>query len=508
MKRPLALIILDGWGIGLRSESNPLHMARLPHMNDIARRFPTASLQASGISVGLPWGEVGTSEVGHLTIGAGRVIYQYLPRISMAIEDKSFFKNPALASVFRHAEKGNRTVHLVGLLTEGTVHASLAHLKALLRMAEGAKVQVKLHLFADGMDSSPKLALKLLTQIPRDKVATLTGRAYAMNHDENWPLTQKTYECLTKQGEASSEPLETALKNVYARNGSEAFLPPTRLLPHAGIAAGDGVIFFNFREDGMRQLARAFADPAFKEFPREQIANLAVATMTNYDERIKAKVAFPPEEVREPLGASVSKAGKNQIRIAETLKYAHITYFFNAYRETPFPNEYRVLIPSAHNPRLEEYPEMMASAIGDRAVESLQSGAFDFILVNYANADAIAHTGNFEACVAAAEVIDREVGRLILAAETAGAILLITSDHGNIETVINPRSGAAETQHNLNPVPLYLVGKEFEGKSFEGGDDPQEPLGILSDIAPTVLALMGIPAPAEMTGKSLLRYVR
>ena len=507
MKRTVVLIILDGWGIGRNDISDPIHAVNPESFRMLEENFPVGSLQASGIGVGLPWGEIGNSEVGHLTIGAGKVIYQYFPRITLGIRDKSFFENKALKDAFLHAKKNNSGVNLVGLLTGANVHASIEHLQALLQMAKEQNVEnVKLHLFADGKDSPPRSLEKFLKEIPLEKLATLTGRYYAMDRTQNWQVTQRTYECLIgKSGEMAAN-IEETIKDNYKRGQTEEFLPPLRIAPDKFIQDNDALIFFNFREDSIRQLAEAFIVKNFDKFPVKTFQNLYIATMTRYEEKFSVPVAYLPETVENPLGKVLSEAGKTQLRLAETYKYAHVTYFFNGYHEPVFKNEYRVFIPSLTAPHPDEHPEMMASAITARLVQAIESRSFDFILANYANPDAIGHTGNFEAAVETIKVIDKEIGRVIKAGLNSETTIIISSDHGNVEEMINPETGRMETQHDPNPVPVYLVAPEFKGRKFVNWKNLTfEVTGVLSDIAPTVLELMGIPQPEEMTGKSLLR---
>lgn len=509
MARTVVLIILDGWGLGHEDESNPVHVVQPQTFKWLTENYPVTSLQASGISVGLPWGEVGNSEVGHLTLGAGKVVYQYYPRITMAIHDKTFFANESLKAAFDHAKKNNSAVNLVGLLSKGNVHSSVEHIEALIKMAEQENApEVKLHLFADGKDMPPRTLEDVLKLVPREKLATLTGRYYAMDREGNWNLTEETYKALTAGGGADvRESFPEVLKTSYDRGMNEEFLPPLRWGgEEKNIKDGDAVIFFNYREDSIRQLATAFIDPAFDKFARADFKNLHVATMTRYKEEWSAPVAFPPDTVKTPLGKVLSDAGLTQLRLAETYKYAHVTYFFNGYEEPPYKNEYRVVIPSEPIPHPDEHPEMMAGAITDRLIEAVQGRGFGFILANYANADAIAHTGNYKAAEEAVRVLDRELARVMKVAVNPDTVVLITSDHGNIEELLDPMTGRVETQHDPSPVPLYLVGDEFKGRKFMNQNALRDQtLGILSDVAPTILEIMKIQKPPEMSGESLLK---
>lgn len=506
VKRTVILIVLDGWGIGRQDESNPIHVVQPKTFKWLEENFPVTSLQASGISVGLPWGEVGNSEVGHLTLGAGKVLYQYFPKITMAIQDGTFFKNKALKDAFAHARKNNSCVNFAGLLSKGNVHASLEHLIALLKMAEMEKISnVKLHLFADGKDVSPRTVEKFLEVIPRDKIATLTGRYYAMDRNGSWRLTESAYQNLTSQMGTLVENPHDALENTYKKGFTEEYLPPLRFMEDPAIKDGDALVFFNYREDSIRQLAEAFIVPGFNQFAVKQFPNLYIATMSHYRDDFNVPVAYLPDTVGKPLGEILSDDGRAQLRLAETYKYAHVTYFFNGLREPPYSGEYRTLVPSLSTIHTEEHPEMMAKAITDRLLDAAQSLAFDFILVNYANGDTIAHTSNYDASLQAVRVIDEELGRLLTVAINPNTVLIITSDHGNVEQVLSPATGLPESQHDANPIPFYLVAPEFRGKKFSNWRSlGTETLGSLADVAPTILQLLDIPQPPDMTGHSLL----
>jgi len=510
-KRTIILVILDGWGIGEPDESNPIHVVNPSNINYLKANFPAGVLQASGISVGLPWGEEGNSEVGHLNLGAGKIIYQYYPRITLAIRDNSFFKSQALKAAFEHAQKNNSAVNLIGLLSEVNVHSSFEHLIALIQFAEKEKIsKLNLHLFTDGRDSPPNSALGLLSRLPKQaKLASLSGRFYGMDREGHWERTQKAYSVLVGEGPITDN-IENHIKKTYERKFSDEFVEPIRISAEGSIKDNDALIFFNFREDRIRQIASAFINPQFKNFPTKSLNNLYIATMTQYDDEFKVPVAFPPEKIETCLGKVLSDKGKTQLRIAETQKYPHITYFFNGMREEPFKNEYRILIPSRSIIRQDEHPEMMANEVTTRAIESISEGVFDFILINYANSDIIAHTGNYEACLRVVRIIDEQIDKLIKATLECNAILIITSDHGNIEKLFNPLTGLPETQHDPSPVPVYLVAKEFMRSRTEAEirRSEKENTGILADVAPTILELMAISKPKEMTGQSLLRFLR
>lgn len=519
-KRTVVLIVLDGWGIGSADESNPIHVVNPQNINYLKANFPSANLQASGISVGLPWGEEGNSEVGHLNLGAGKIIYQNFPRISLAIRNKSFFENPALKKAFEHSKKNNSSVNLAGLLSEGNVHSSFEHLLALIDFAKKESVKINLHLFTDGRDSPPYSALKLLAQLPKENfvnLASLSGRFYAMDREKHWDRIQKAYAVLTGEGPTIeieniaelNSALETHIKKTYNKKFNDEFIEPTRIGNNNGIQDNDSLIFFNFREDRIRQIASAFIDKNFQNFPVKNFNNLYIAMMTQYDKNLNAPTAFPPEKIETCLAKILADNGKNQLRISETQKYPHITYFFNGMKEEPFKNEYRVLIPSKTIVRQEEHPEMMAGEITTRVIESIGENAFDFILANYANSDMIAHTGNYEACLKAVKIIDEQIGKITKAVLETNAIMIITSDHGNMERVFDPLTGEPETKHNPSPVPIYLVAKEFmrQKTEIEIRQSEKENVGVLADVTPTILELLKIPKPKEITGQSLLKFL-
>ncbi len=511
MRRTYVLAILDGWGIGEANESNPIYVAEPKTIKYIEENFPVGALQASGIAVGLPWNEEGNSEVGNLTIGAGKTLYQHFPRISLAVRDGSFFENKSLVGAFSHAAKNNSAVHLIGLLTEGNVHASFEHVKALIELAKKENCKkLYLQLFTDGKDGPPHSASNLVKKLGEEikksgigEIVSLSGRYFAMDRDNHWERTEKAYRALTEFRGGKIPVVEEFFKKSYEGNLNDEFIEPTPVNESHPVQSNDALIFFNFREDSMRQIVEPFLNSAFEKFPAKKFEDLFVATMTAYSEKFGAKVAFPPEKVGVPLGKTLADNNKIQLRLAETEKYAHVTYFFNGLKESPYPSEYRVLIPSRSTARHDENPEMMAQAITDRVLAALNEGGFDFIVVNYANPDIIAHTGNLEATVKAIKAVDKEIERLMKATLENNHILLITADHGNAEKLINPESGEPETKHNPSPVPIYLVGNEFKRirKSSVGR---LKIIGLLSDVAPTILDLMKIPKPKEMTGESLL----
>ncbi|MBI2591465.1 MAG: 2,3-bisphosphoglycerate-independent phosphoglycerate mutase [Candidatus Brennerbacteria bacterium] len=518
MKRTLILTILDGWGIGKPDISNPIYNANLKNIQYLKEHYPLGALQASGIAVGLPWGEEGNSEVGHLTIGAGKVLYQHFPRISLAVRDGSFFENKVLKDAFNFAVQNNSAVNLIGLLTEGNVHASFEHLIGLVEMAARKKIsRLNFHLFADGKDGPPRSAISLLGQldglVKKYKIGTLaslSGRYYAMDREGYWDRTEQAYRVITGEGEAATDP-KIVLEKTFERGLNEEFLKPKRFGSSGlGVRENDAVIFFNFREDSMRQIAESFINPNFQRFPVKQFKSVYFCSLTRYRDNFTMPVAFPPERVDVPLGKVFENNGKNQLRIAETEKYAHATYFFNGLRDAPYDGEFRVLIPSRNVARMDEAPEMMAAAVTDRVVSSLGEGGFDFILVNFANADVIAHTGNYDASLSAVKTIDESLGILYQTIRSQNYIWVITADHGNAERLFDPLTAIPETKHDPNPVPIIVVAKEFE--RLKTADDVKaiesESVGILADVSPTILDLLNLEKPKEMSGQSLLKFLR
>lgn len=509
-RRSVVLIILDGWGIGREDFSNPIHIAAPPNINHIKSHFPTGALQASGISVGLPWGEEGNSEVGHLNMGAGKIIYQNYPRITLSIRKEEFFENKALKNAFAHAKKNNSAVNLLGLLTEANVHSSFEHLKALLKFAEKENFpseKIHLHLITDGRDSPPRSAIALLEKLPDKKqLASISGRYYTMDRDGHWERIEQAYKMLTDQEPLVIEDIQKHLNVAYEKNLNDEYIIPALIGPEKKpIQENDSLIFFNFREDRMKEIVRAFTEKNFDKFPVKKFVNLYATSMIEYDKSFTLPVAFPPEAIKVPLAKILSENKKTQLRVAETEKYAHITYFFNGLKEKPFENEFRILIPSQSAPH-DKHPEMRAKEISQRIISAIEENSYDFILANFANGDMIAHTGNFEATTEAIKIVDEEIGKILKTTLENNSILIITSDHGNAERVLNPQTGEIETKHDPSPVPIYLIANDFEREKTPSEIRLSEnaPIGVLADISPTILELMGIPKPPEMTAQSLL----
>ncbi len=516
-KPMLVLAILDGWGVGRKDFTNPLAKATLTTIPYLEQHYLSGSLQASGIAVGLPWTEVGNSEVGHLTIGAGKVLYQHYPRITLAIERGEFQKNSVFVEAFEHVKKHSSALNIASLLTEGAIHAAFDHLAALIQAAadNGVK-QVNLHLFADGKDSRPHSVISLLTKL-RDvtaaagvgTLASLSGRHFALDRDSHYDRTQKAYDAMVGTIPVTDKPVESLINTFYEIDQSDEYFLPVALAPSGhSVGDNDALIFCDFREDSIRQIAAAFIEPAFDKFPVKKFTNLFVATMTEYTKHFNVPVAFPPEDITMPLGKVLADAQLKQLLIAETEKYAHVTYFFNGYRDETFNGQTKVLIPSRNVERHDLEPEMMAQTIADRVVDALTKHTYDVIVLNFANADMIAHTGNFNAAITAAQTVDEQLGRIVKACEETDSYLVVTADHGNVEVMLDVMTGNPETSHDPSPVPLYILGPEFKHAAAASGVSAEGAIGILSDVAPTILELLALKKPNEMTGQSLLGLLK
>ncbi len=516
--RPFVLIIMDGWGINPRKEGNAIALARTPTIDELARKWPHTAVRTSGESVGLPEGQMGNSEVGHQNIGAGKRVLQDYTRVSESIQDGTFFKNPAFLKAIDHVKKHQSQLHICGLLGNGGVHAHESHLEALLRLAQMHDIErVYIHAFTDGRDSSPTGGIEFMQHLEARareiggehaaKVATVSGRYYAMDRDNRWDRTALTYNAMTRgEGERASSAL-AAIQQSYDKKVTDEFILPTVIMendqPVAIVKAGDTLIHYNFRPDRARQLSKAFvlpelppqAEGKFNRGPR--IPDLQYVMMTEYEEGLDAEVAYRADEVDMPLARVVSDADMRQFHTAETEKYAHVTYFINGRRETPFPGEDRVLVPSPKVPTYDLQPEMNAAGITDTAIEHIRSQDYDLVIMNYANADMVGHTGAIEAAIKGVEAVDTGVGRVVEATLAVGGGLLITADHGNAEQLIEYDTGKPFTAHTTNPVPLYLVVPQLAQAKLRTD-------GILADVAPTILQIMGIPHPKDMTGHSLL----
>ncbi len=523
MRPPLVLIVLDGYGISPIDENNPLSIAKKPVMDDLVAHYPYGVLDASGIAVGLPWGEVGNSEVGHLNLGAGLVVYQNLPRINISIENNSFLENEGFVKAATHVQKNKSRLHLFGITSKGGVHGHIDHLKALLKFAKTQKIkEVFVHCITDGRDSAPQAGMKELKELQKTMkelkvgtIASLCGRFYAMDRNNTWDRTQKSYELMTLgKGEHFRDPLE-ALKKSYAAKIDDEMLEPVIIVdkkdaPLALIQDNDAVIFFNFREDRARQIAQSFVVEKFEGFQREKrLSNLEFVTMTELEEGLKATVAFPPQHIKEPFGSIIAGEGLKQLRIAETEKYAHVTYFFNGGQEEIYKGEDRILVSSPKVRTYDEKPEMSAYEVAKKLVDEIVKKKYDFCVVNFANPDMVAHTGNLEATVKAIEATDECVGKIIEAQRKVGGITAITADHGNAEGVVDIITKAVDKEHSTNPVPFMLIDEEQrrdrQPEEIELIKKNVNPIGILADVAPTLLERIGLPASKNMTGRSLLR---
>ena len=506
--KPTVLIILDGFGYREERRDNAIANADTPHWDRLWSECPHTLISGSGRDVGLPEGQMGNSEVGHMSLGSGRVVYQSISRIDAAIADGSFDDNPAYGGAIDAAVAGGGAVHVMGLLSPGGVHSHERQLFAALRLAaaRGAE-RIYLHAFLDGRDTPPRSAAASIeaaeacfAEIGRGRIASITGRYYAMDRDQRWDRVEPAYRLLTEgRAEHVADSAGAALDAAYARDENDEFVAPTRVGTAAAISDGDAVLFMNFRADRARQLSRAFVDDGFDGFERRVRPALAgFVTTTEYAADIDAAVAFPPQSLDNVLGAWVAAQGLTQLRIAETEKYAHVTFFFSGGRETEFDGETRVLVPSPDVATYDLQPAMSAPEVTERLVEAIRSRQFDLIVCNYANGDMVGHTGDYDAAVAAVEALDACLGRVVEALREVGGQALITADHGNCEQMVDYEAGQRHTQHTTDPVPLVYVGEMARELLREGG--------ILADVAPTLLDLMALQQPAEMTGRSLLSH--
>ena len=517
--RPFVLIIMDGWGINPRKEGNAIALARTPNLDKLAKDWPHTAIRTSGEAVGLPEGQMGNSEVGHQNIGAGKRVLQDYTRVNESIKDGSFFQNPALLKAVEHVKKNGSRLHICGLLGDGGVHAHETHLEALLRLANMHDIEnVYIHSFTDGRDTSPTGGVEFMRHLQARaqeiggehaaKVGTVSGRYYAMDRDNRWDRTALAYFAMTRAEGVRATSATGAIEQSYEQGVTDEFIVPTVVMedqqPVAVVTAGDALIHYNFRPDRARQLTKAFvleelppqAQGKFDRGPR--LENLQYVMMTAYEEGLDAAVAYRADEVEMPLARVISEQGLRQFHTAETEKYAHVTYFINGRRETPFPGEDRLLVPSPKVPTYDLQPEMSAAGVTDTAVEQIRSGDYDLIVMNYANADMVGHTGVLEAAIKAVEVVDSGVGRIVEATLAMGGGLLITADHGNAEQLIDYATGKPFTAHTTFPVPLYLVVPNLAQVRLRND-------GILADVAPTILDVLGIPQPGDMTGRTLIQ---
>lgn len=520
--KPVVLMILDGFGVAPDDPGNAISQAHTPVLDSLIASYPAMPIRASGEAVGLTWGAMGNSEVGHLTMGAGRVYYQSLPRIDRSIEKGEFFQNPSLLKAIEHAKKNKGTLHITGLLSEGGVHAHIRHCYALLELAkQQGLTDVAVHAILDGRDTLYNAGYGFVEQLQAKiqelgvgRIASLSGRFYSMDRDNKWDRIEKGYNAIALGiGEKATDPLQ-AIKDSYAKEVYDEQFAPTVITkggkPVAPIKKGDAFLFFNFRPDRARQLTKALALPTFDGFQREYIEDLFVTTMMQYEKGLPVEIGYPPEVITKGLSEVLSNTGLKQLHIAETEKYAHVTFFFNGTREDPFPGEERVVIPSPKVASYDETPEMSAPAVTDRIVKEIKAGVYDVIITNYANADMVGHTGNLEATKRAIEVVDASVGRIAEAVLAKNGVLLITADHGNAEEMSNLTTAQMDKEHSTNPIPLLIIGNAYAGQQSVVGDIPNNdlslvsPVGMVADVAPTILHILGVPKPQGMTGQSLV----
>ena len=502
------LMILDGFGDNKNKDGNAIKLAKKPNIDKLMKKYPNTDIFTSGLHVGLPEGQMGNSEVGHTNIGAGRIVYQELTRITKSIEDGDFFSNPEFIAAIENCKKYNSKLHILGLVSDGGVHSHNRHLYGLLEMAKRRDFEdVYVHCFLDGRDTPPASAETYVAELQEKmkekgvgKIASLSGRFYAMDRDKRWQRVQKCYDALVNgEGEKAGDPIK-AIEDSYQKEVFDEFVVPTVMCngnePVAKIEENDSVIFFNFRPDRAREITRALVDPEFDGFETKKM-NLYYVCFTSYDETMpNVHIAFKKEPLKNTFGEVVSEAGLTQLRIAETEKYAHVTFFFNGGEEKQYPGEDRILVPS---PKVETYdmkPEMSAYEVTDKVCEALENDKYDVVILNFANTDMVGHTGSLQAAIKAVEAVDECVGKIVKIIEEKQGNLLITADHGNAEQMIDYKTGEPHTAHTTNPVPIILVTANKEYKLKENGK--------LADLAPTMLDLMGIKQPEEMTGESLL----
>lgn len=507
--KPLALIIIDGWGYSPVREGNAIALATTPYYDELTELYPHTLLEASGSRVGLPAGVMGNSEVGHLNIGSGRVIRMDVSRVDYEIATGGFFKNEVLVAAMEGVKKRNKALHLMGLVSDGQVHSSLEHLYALLRMAKAHELtRIYIHCFLDGRDTPPSSGIdyvsmlqKKIEEIGAGKIASVVGRYYAMDRDKRWERTKRAYDLLVHgEGERNTDPLN-AIKRSYERSLTDEFIEPVVITddnsqPIGTINEEDAVIFFNFRPDRARQLTRALAVAGFKEFPAPGRPKVHFVCFTLYDRTFPLPIAFAPHEHQNVLAEVWAGISVRNYRLAETEKYAHVTYFFNGGVEKEYPSEHRLLVPSPKIATYDLQPEMSAFKVTDQVLRGIEDNQTDIFVVNFANPDMVGHTGKLDKTIEACQYVDTCLGWITKAIKGAGGVTIITADHGNAEQMVNPETGQPHTAHTTNPVPLHLIDEASRGLKLRDG-------GALEDVAPTLLGLLGITQPAEMTGRDL-----
>ncbi len=530
IRRPLVLLVLDGWGIAPPGPGNAIVTAKTPNMDMLAERYPTVALHASGEMVGLPPNEMGNSEVGHLNIGAGRILYQSLPRIDRDVSSGQFFQNETILKAVQTAKERGSKIHLLGLASHGGIHSSIAHLYALLELCKQQEMgdKVFIHAVLDGRDTAKNAGLETIAEletkcntIGAGKIASLAGRFWAMDRDNHWERIEAAYNAM-RHGVADQKnhsPL-AAIEESYGKQVFDEEFVPTVIVNEQGeptttVDDGDVVIFFNFRSDRARQMTKAFVLPGFTKFERGSAFNsLIFVTMTEYEKNIPVRVAYQQEQVEYPIARVISEAGLTQLHVAETEKYAHVTFFLNGGAEDPFSGEERSLVASPRVQSYDQSPAMSAKAVSDAVVGGVSGKKFDFIVANFANADMIGHTGNLAATIAGVEVVDACIGDIAAAVAAADGTLVITADHGNAEVMINAKTGEPEKEHTKNAVPCIMASSVLAAQRslwqpVTNGDLSRlQPVGVLSDVGPTVLTLLGVAIPQEMTGRPLIRMTQ
>ena len=523
MPKPIVLMILDGFGIAPPSPTNAISVAKKPFFDSLIKQYPTMLLQASGMNVGLPEGEVGNSEVGHLTIGSGILRYQSLPRINKSIEDETLFEKQELLEVATRVKQSGKKLHLIGLIGNGGVHSSQEHLNALLQFAKQNKIgkQTFIHAFVDGRDTAKDIGaqfmeelLKTCKKLKAGQVASVGGRRFGMDRNRNWDRIQKAYNAiLLGQAEKVHRDPVAAIQESYQQEVFDEEMKPVVMVdrkdrPIATVEDGDTIIFFNFRADRGRQLTEAIVAPDFKDFERKTFSDLSMVTFTEYEKGLPVNVLFPVEHTLNPIAKAFSESGKKQLHIAETEKYAHVTFFLNGMQEKAFAGEERILIPSPSVPSYDQQPEMSANEVTNNVLAALQKDTFDFIAMNYANPDMVGHTGNLEATIKAVESIDQCLARVVPQVLKQDGMIFLVADHGNAEELVNPITGAIDKEHNNYPAPFIAIGNKYTGQAnpdvLKNDLSLIPPVGILADVTPTILTAAGLPLAPEMTGTNLL----
>ncbi|MFC1612632.1 2,3-bisphosphoglycerate-independent phosphoglycerate mutase [Patescibacteria group bacterium] len=515
--KPTVLIILDGFGIGPATETNAIWAAKTPYLDKMIKHCPTMLVEAAGLNVGLPRGEVGNSEVGHMSIGSGMLIYQNLPKIDRSIEIGEFAKHQILIKTADRVKTKKSKLHIMGLLGVGGIHSHIRHLKALIDFCkENNLKEVYLHLFLDGRDTEKAIGKDFLDEIIDyckkagvGEIASLCGRKIAMDRNNNWKNTEVAYNAIAKG--IAKKMHKNPVKAVEESYKNQVFIKKDKT-PVTTVSSSDSVIFFNFRSDRARQITKAFIEADFKKFNREFLNGLEFVTMTEYEKGLPVKTLFPPQIVKNPIAKVISDSGFKQLHVAETEKYAHVTFFINGLQEEKFPGEERILVPSPAVSRYDEKPEMSSKEVTDEVVKSIKSGKHEFIFINYANPDMIGHTGNVKASIKAIECIDKCLSRVVNTAVNYGGIVFVIGDHGNVEELVKLSTGKADKEHSIYPVPFIAVSKALVGNPLQEVINKDlslfSPVGLLSDVAPTILKTIGLPLATEMTGTNLLENIK